>query len=109
MKKIFLAGLLVLGCCATVPGFALELSDAKQRGLVGEQRDGMLGAVNAPTPEVQALISEINSKRTTAYANIAKQNGTDVETVKQLAGKKAIEKTPAGQYVKPASTWILVR
>ncbi len=109
MKTLLFPILLCMCFCAALPAFAIELNDAKVKGLVGEQRDGMLGAVSAATPEVLALVNEINAKRAKAYAGIARQNGADIEIVKQLAGKKAIEKTPAGQYVKPADRWVLVR
>ena len=102
--------LIAIGLLLSFQVFALDLSDAKDRGLVGEQPNGYLAAVGVATPEIAALVSDINSKRKAAYTEIAKKNGTAIEAVEQLAGQKAIEKTPAGQFVRlPAGEWRLVK
>jgi uncharacterized protein YdbL (DUF1318 family) len=75
------------------------LDDAKAQGLVGEQADGYVGAVEG-AGGVQALIDEINAKRKAAYADIAAQRGAPTEAVAQIAGKKLIERTPKGQFVR---------
>lgn len=100
-KALFL-GLLITSASA----FALELDDAKMQGLVGETVSGYLGAVSSSSPDVTALVKDINGKRKAEYERIAKQNGIAVSDVEALAGKKAIEKTPAGQYVNVDGTWI---
>jgi len=99
--------LLVLTIGIWLPPFAnaLELSAAKQQGLVGEQRNGLLGAVNTQRADVADLVQVINARRVAAYKNIAQKNGTDLQVVQSLAGKKAIEKTPSGQYVRPGQSW----
>jgi len=86
------------------PVFALELSDAKAQGLVGETPTGYLDVVKA-SPEAKQLIKEINAKRKTHYQQIAKKNKTALSAVEKLAGQKAMEKTPAGQYVKVGEKW----
>lgn len=86
--------------------FALSLEEAKSKGLVGEDVTGYLGAVQQ-TPEVMQLIKDINSKRRAKYEQIAQQNGTPVAAVEALAAKKAIEKTPSGEFIKSASgQWV---
>jgi uncharacterized protein YdbL (DUF1318 family) len=80
--------------------FALDLGEAKSRGLIGEQANGYLAAVGVATPEIAALVNDINTKRKAAYEAIAQKNGTALDTVEQLAGQKAIEKTAPGQYVR---------
>ena len=95
--SIALASLLFSACLFA----AITLDAAKQQGLVGEQLNGYLGAVNS-TSEVQALIKDINAKRKKAYLKIAKKNQLTLDQVAALAAKKAIEKTPAGQYVQRA-------
>jgi uncharacterized protein YdbL (DUF1318 family) len=80
---------------------AIELADAKNQGLVGETTSGYLAPVaQQPKPEVKALVEEINTKRRVEYLKIAQKNNTEVATVEALAGKKAIERTPAGQFVQ---------
>ncbi len=85
---------------------ALTLDEAKTRGLLGEQPDGYLGFVSTSTSEVNALKNNINLQRQALYENIAKKNGTEINAVQQLAGKKAIEKASKGEYVKlPNAQW----
>ena len=103
MKKtitLILFGLLLI--CQ--PALALDLQTAKAQGLVGETATGYLAAVKA-TPEVQHLVSDINGKRKAHYQQIAQRNKTALSAVEQLAGKKAIAKTPAGQFVNINGSW----
>ncbi len=92
----------------TTTSWAIDLQSAKSQGLVGEQPNGYLGSVKgAPGKDVAALINEINAARKTEYQRIAKRNNTALDVVEKLAGKKAIEKTPSGQFVKSASgSWV---
>ncbi len=103
MKKSFLVlvAVLLITCQAA---FALDLQTAKAQGLVGETLTGYLAPVKA-TPEVQQLVKTINTKRKAQYKKIAQRNGTSLQAVEQLAGKKAIEKTPPGQFIKAGGDW----
>lgn len=85
-------------------GFTLDLQMAKTQGLVGETLTGYLAPVKV-TPEVQQLVNTINAKRKAQYQTIAKRNGTSLQAVEQLAGKKAIQKTPPGQFIKADGGW----
>jgi uncharacterized protein YdbL (DUF1318 family) len=86
--------------------FALDLRTAKAQGYVGEQANGYLGIVKNAAG-VEELVSDINSRRKAEYRDIAQRNGTSLEVVEALAGKKAIEKTPSGQYIRdPSGNWI---
>jgi uncharacterized protein YdbL (DUF1318 family) len=89
----------------TSPAWALSLEEAKQHGLVGEQASGYLAAVSPPSAEVQQLLTAVNSRRKEEYAKIAESNGTPVAAVEALAGKKAIDRTPSGQYVNVDGQW----
>ena len=88
----------------SLPASALNLGQAKSQGLVGETTSGYLEAVK-PSPAVNNLIKDINGKRRAAYQNIAKKNNQPLSTVEKLAGEKAINATPAGQYVKIGGSW----
>ena len=90
---------------ASVSAWADELSTAKQDGLVGETGTGYLAAVKPSNPGVQQLIARINAERKAKYQSIASANGTPVAAVEGLAGKKAIEMTPPGQYVQDSGSW----
>ena len=81
--------ILVLFCQTA---FAMDLKVAKNQGLVGETATGYLAAVKTPSPEVQALLNDINGKRKAHYLKIAKKNNTPLATVESMAGTKAMEK-----------------
>ena len=90
----------------SAPSWAITLDQAKAQGLVGEQANGYLGVVKSGAG-VGALVRDINTKRKAEYQAIAKRNNTTLQAVEALAGKKAIERTPPGQYVKPPSSgWV---
>ena len=85
--------------------YAIDLQTAKSQGLVGETTSGYLDAVKSPSPEVTALIESINAKRKQKFQEIAARNNTSLQAVEQLAGKKAIEKSARGSYVKVGGSW----
>ena len=101
--------LLTLSLAFSLNIFALSLADAKSQGLVGEQPSGYLGAVGQSTGKVDALIKDINAKRRNAYKDIASKNKTPLSEIEKLAGKKAMEKTPSGQYIKQGGTWVKLK
>ena len=104
MKTIFRTGIVFLTLLVSVSAFSLTLQEAKEKGLVGEQPNGYLGIVSN-SQEVSGLVADINQKRKEAYQDIAKRNQTSVEAVEVLAGQKAIEKTPKGQFIKTPGGW----
>ena len=104
MKKCIVLLFLVLSLVCQ-PALAIDLKTAKARGLVGETATGYLAPVRAPSPEVAKLIQTINAKRKQQYEKIARRNKTSLKAVEILAGKKAIEKTPPGQFIKVNGAW----
>ena len=88
---------LVLGFA--VAAGALELGEAKAKGLVGEQADGYVGVVSGGG-EASALAEQVNAKRRAEYGEIAQKRGTSVDAVAKLAGAKLVERTPGGQFVR---------
>ena len=81
------------------------LDDAKAAGLIGERTDGYVGAVTDDA-SIKALIDEINAGRKAKYEEIAAKRGAPVEAVAGIAGKKLIERAPAGEYVMGSNgTW----
>ena len=82
---------------------ALTLEAAKSQGLVGEQPDGLVGAVDSSVYGVAELVAETNKERIATYKDIAAKNGTALPQVQALAGKNLIQQTPAGQYIKNAA------
>lgn len=104
MKKLttLLASCLLL---IAQSAFAIDLPTAKSQGLVGELSSGYLEAVKTPSAEVKALIGEVNAKRKQKYLEIAARNNLTLKDVEALAGKKAIEKSATGSYIKDGGAW----
>jgi uncharacterized protein YdbL (DUF1318 family) len=92
------AALLLLLAAAPLAS-ADELDAAKAAGHVGERADGYLGVVSGAPGSAKGLVDSVNARRRAKYAEIAKQNGTAIESVAAIAGQKLIERTPSGQYV----------
>lgn len=112
MKRIiksFLACLLVI---TSLPLMAMtlqqamgNLSEVKAQGLVGEKPDGYLGVVSNSANATE-IVNLINEARLTEYQRLAKENNISVADVQAMAGQKAIEKTPSGQYVQVNTKWV---
>ena len=109
MKNAF-SKLLLLACLLLIvpASLALTLQEAKNDGLVGEQRNGYVGLVVESAPaEVVALARDVNNQRRELYQQIAGQNGLTLEQVAALAYEKAVEATLPGQYLQDASgAWV---
>jgi uncharacterized protein YdbL (DUF1318 family) len=104
MKHLYV----LLTCCllfVAQPAFSLDLQSAKDQGLVGETPSGYLEAVKSPSGDVNTLVSSVNTQRKAKYQEIAQKNNTTLQAVELLAGKKAIEKSSAGSYVKLGGSW----
>lgn len=80
------------------------LGDAKASGQLGEMPNGYLGVVK-PGPEVDEIARLINLARRAEYQKLATQNGIQLSDVEAIAGKKAIDKTPPGQYIQWQGQW----
>lgn len=99
MIRRWITGALVSILLVPLSVFSLELDTAKAQGLVGEEPSGYLGVV-VPSAEASALVQDINQKRREMYGAIAKKNGTPLNAVEALAGKKAIDATKPGAFVR---------
>ncbi len=105
MKK-FIHTIFLVFAFVTVPAFAADLDQAKDDGLIGERADGYLGLVDSSAADdVRALVAEINGKRKAQYERIASKNDLSLEEVEALAGKKTIEKTQSGHWVRQNGGW----
>ena len=81
------------------------LAQAKAQGLVGEQANGYLGAVQSNS-EANDIVKLINDARRAEYAKLAKQNSIAVADVEAMAGKKALERTSSGHYILLDGNWV---
>jgi uncharacterized protein YdbL (DUF1318 family) len=91
---------LALALVTPLSAVALDLDSARAQGLVGEQTDGYVGAVQpGASAEVDRLVAEVNAKRRAAYEDIARKNGTAVTAVAALAGQRLLERAPPGAWI----------
>jgi uncharacterized protein YdbL (DUF1318 family) len=86
--------------------WALDIAEAKDRGLVGETPSGYLAAVKSPDDATRNLINDVNAKRKAHYNKSSKSTGTPVSTVEALAGEMAFKKTKPGHFIKSNGKWI---
>lgn len=103
---------LILTTCLALPAMAMSLDaaknaleSAKSQGLVGEMTTGYLAAVGSDQ-KAKEIASAINDARREAYKKIAEKHGIAVTKVETVAGQKAVEKTPSGQYIRVDEHWI---
>ncbi|MGK6317961.1 MULTISPECIES: YdbL family protein [Sphingomonas] len=107
MKRTIILAAVALGA---VSGTALAQRDpayaaARAAGKVGEQPDGYIGVVGAATPELRALVNNINIQRKAAYTKGA-ANGATVEQFAFVSGCNLIAQTKPGEmYQTPSGAW----
>jgi len=104
------AVLMALGL--SLPALALDLNQAsaalgqaKASGQVGEKPTGYLGVVT-PGGQAAEIARLINEARRAEYQQVAKKNAIPLGDVEALAGKKAMEKTPSGQFIQSGGQWV---
>ena len=112
MKIALKLSSLLIALCLALPVAAMSLNEAmsalgqaKASGQLGEKPDGYLGVVQ-PGGQAEAIASQINQARRAEYHRVAQKNGISVSDVEAIAGKKAIERTPAGQIVQVNGKWV---
>lgn len=110
MNRFGLAVLTALMLLASHPVLAqpADLPTAKQLGLVGEQYNGLIGAVESPVPpQLQTYITRINIGRMQHYESLARSTGQAIEAIQARAGQNFILVTPPGQYYRNArGEWV---
>ncbi len=83
-------------------------TNAKKAGWVGERPDGYLGLVKPDAPDnIKKLVQDINEKRRERYLEIAKKNGTKLESIQVIVGAKLIKRARPSDYImNSAGKWI---
>ena len=108
MRKLLLSAVLAAATLAT-PAFAQRdpaYQQAREKGLVGEQPDGYLGIVGTATPELRALVSNINIQRKKQYTEQVTP-GSTIEQMAFVTGCNLIQRTvPGEKYRTPDGRWL---
>ena len=107
MRSLLHVAIAAAALLLALPAAASPLDEAKAAGQLGEQANGLLGLPPGAMASAETLRDEINGERKIRYGEIAKKNGTSPAAVAALAGKKLIERTPEGQWVRsPDGEWV---
>ncbi len=77
------------------PAKADALDDAKLAGVVGEKLDGYL-AVLKSTPQIEALVKDINQKREAAWGKIATKRALPITEVQKVFAEEVYERSEKG-------------
>lgn len=111
-NRIFSAVFAVGALIATAAGAVDQngpIDTAMAAGIVGEQADGYLGFVRAPTSaqtDLQRRVNEVNIRRRGVYVQVARDTGETLDRVALLQALRQISKAPAGEYFQDlADTW----
>ena len=103
---------LLLALTLSLPAYALTLNqamsalgDAKASGQLGEQPNGYLGVVKS-AGQADEIARLINQARRAEYQKVAQDNGINLSDVEAIAGKKAIDRTPKGQFIQLGGQWV---
>jgi hypothetical protein len=73
-----------------------DLISWQQKGIIGENKSGLLELRGLGSPEAEKLIKEENNDRMVIYQAVAKKNGTSVEEVQKLYAKRLQQDAPGG-------------
>jgi hypothetical protein len=111
MKKFIALALtaiaLTVAATSGASAASLDLAKAKALGLVGEQQNGLIGAVQPnPDADVQALIKETNEGRSAIYKEMAEKQRIQVFQVQGMAAQKLFSAEKSGNYIKDGSSWM---
>ncbi|GAA0276945.1 YdbL family protein [Alteraurantiacibacter aestuarii] len=79
---------------------------ARANGQIGEKMDGYLGIVGNATPELQAMVNDLNNRRRAVYTERAQAENATLESYALTAGCLAISRTEVGEmYQAPDGSW----
>jgi len=105
MKKLF-AMAAVIGLISS-SAWALDLQEARSKGLVGETTTGYIERISGGA-DVSALVSEVNLKRRAEYKRIAAEKGQSVDVVAKVATGTIAGNLPAGaKYTDASGKWVV--
>lgn len=70
---------------------------ALESGAVGEQADGYMGFVRAPTPDLRREVEAINIKRREGYTQVAQSKNVPIEAFAASIGCKTLSGLRSGR------------
>jgi uncharacterized protein len=108
--RTLLLGAAMLGTALSGPAQAQSrdpaYAAARAAGQVGEKMDGYLGIVGSASPELRAIVDDLNIKRRAVYAQKAQAQRATVEEYAFTSGCLLISQTRSGEkYQAPGGSW----
>lgn len=103
MRKIFGTDIVAAAALAVAsPLLAADpvVEQALSSGTVGEQWDGYLGFVSAPSSDLKAAVDAINIKRRAGYTQIAASRNVTVDQFAQTTACQTLRAVKPGQAYK---------
>jgi hypothetical protein len=82
-----------------------EVEAALSAGQVGEQADGYLGFVRAPSPGLKAKVEAINIKRRQGYTQVAQSKNVPIEAFAASIGCHTLEGLRSGRAYNIGGAW----
>ena len=109
MRPMLFTAALAAIALTTTPALAQRdpaYAAARAAGQVGEQPDGYLGIVGTATPELRALVNNLNIQRKKQYTDQAAA-GSTVQQMAFVTGCNLILRTAPGEkYQAPDGRWL---
>jgi len=109
MRPLLFTAALAATALAATPALAQRdpaYAAARAAGQVGEQPDGYLGIVGTATPELRALVNNLNIQRKKQYTDQAAA-GSTVQQMAFVTGCNLILRTAPGEkYQAPDGRWL---
>lgn len=109
MRPMLFTAALAAAALTVTPAFAQRdpaYAAARAAGQVGEQPDGYLGIVGTATPELRALVNNLNIQRKKQYTDQAAA-GSTVQQMAFVTGCNLILRTAPGEkYQAPDGRWL---
>ncbi|OIN87886.1 MAG: hypothetical protein AUJ12_00255 [Alphaproteobacteria bacterium CG1_02_46_17] len=98
---------------ALLTGFAplshaadMDLSTAKNVGLVGETSNGLVAAtLPNPSPEIASLVNRTNKGRLVVYKETAAKQSIPLEEVQKIAAQKIFNMAAKGEFLMIDGQW----
>jgi uncharacterized protein YdbL (DUF1318 family) len=102
LTSITIAALLAAGLVATGPALAADpvVESALSNGSIGEQWDGYIGFVSAPSGDLKSAVDAINIKRRAGYTQIATAKNVTVDQFAQTTACSILRTVKPGQAYK---------
>lgn len=99
------AGLSLLAAVPAAAQMDAEVESALSSGAVGEQADGYLGFVRAPSSGLKAKVDAINIKRRQGYTQVAQAKNVPIEAFAVSIGCHTLSVLKPGRAYNIGGAW----